>query len=849
MTTLSRQDAFLILPRTDNLKSNLPPFFSGRMSMGSSLAEVVLPIPRSSIYVYRVPDGLSGRVRKGVRVVVPFGKRKITGVVVGFSEMCGPGVEIKDILDAPDQGPVFDRGMLEFCRWVADYYLCGWGEVLKTALPAGIGFQSSLKLLLVSPYERATPEDLKFRTDIEREIFELLQKRREITVATIRRRFGSASSRRAVASMTRRGIVEVRSVVQGPRVREKRERFVYLVPRDRRWVEVESESLGRSAPRQADCLRSLASRGGRASTVALAQEGFDAGLVRALANRRFVKIISEEVARDPYAGKGFNAPEEWPPTPEQAEAIRELEKAISSNSFRAVLLNGVTGSGKSFVYLRAIQHTLSLGRGAILLVPEIGLTAQTVRPFRGAFGETVAVLHSALSEGERYDAWKGVLNGKKKVVIGTRSAIFAPVRELGLIILDEEHDGSYKEHERDPRYNARDLAVMRAKRSGATALLGSATPSLESAFNGNLGKFRCLRMRHRIDNRPLAEVILVDMRKEGGRGVLFSKPLRERIKDRLKSEERIILLQNRRGYAPYVQCFDCGEVIRCRNCSVSVTFHAAGRRMICHYCGLSNPAPSVCPSCKGPGLNYGGVGTQRVEEALLSQFPGVRILRFDVDTTRRKGSHDRFLDAFRKGKADILLGTQMVAKGFDFPGVTLVGVISADTTLNLPDFRAPERTFQLLTQVAGRSGRGERKGEVVVQTYQPEAESVRNACAQDFDAFFEKELENRRALNYPPFGRLVSFLFRGSEESTVMGESEIFGGYLREGASGSGVEILGPAAAPLSRLKGAYRWQVVLKGTSSSSLRQVARQAIDRFGVRQRSGVRMNVDVDPVSML
>jgi primosomal protein N' (replication factor Y) len=511
-------------------------------------------------------------------------------------------------------------------------------------------------------------------------------------------------------------------------------------------------------------------------------------------------------------------------------------------------LNGVTGSGKTFVYLRAIERTLALGRGAILLVPEIGLTTQTVRPFRGLFGGAVAVLHSALSDGERYDMWRSALRGERRVVIGTRSAVFAPVRDLGLIILDEEHDPSYKEQERDPRYNARDVAVMRAKLCGAVALLGSATPSLESEWNGRAGKFGLLRLPHRIDGRPMPAVTLVDMRQEGGGGVIFSKPLRERIRARLKAGERIILLQNRRGYAPFVQCADCGEAIRCRNCAVTMTFHAPHRRMACHYCGLSQAAPAVCPSCQGPGLRYGGIGTQRVEEALLAQFPGVRVLRMDVDTTRRKGAHDRLLDAFRGGEADVLLGTQMVAKGLDFPGVTLVGVISADTALHMPDFRASERTFQLLTQVAGRAGRGERPGEVVIQTHRPDDEAIQAACAHDFDAFAGRELAGRKALGYPPHGRMIAFLFRGPQEAAVTEEAGACAEHLRSAAP-DGVAVLGPAAAPLSRLKGEFRWQVVLKGAASSSLRRLAQGALERFGARPGPGVRMSVDVDPVSLL
>lgn len=817
--------------------------------------EVAVPAPRTSPFTYRVPDGLRERIEEGMRVVVPLGGRQVTGVVVGLSETCGLA-GVRDVVGVLDEGPVFDRGMLEFCRWVADYYLCGWGEALRAALPSGIGAGSVRNLVLLPRYARATADDLNLRTDQEREVFASLAEEGRISVEALRRRYGAGVARRVISALGRAGIAEVRSEARGPRVQVKQARVALLASTDSRWVEAESAALDRRAPRQAACLRLLAARGGRATTAELAGEGADGEVLRALVRRRFVKVVAEEVERDPYGGLTFEAPEAQTPTPEQAEVLRHIEARLASGGFHAVLLHGVTGSGKTLVYLRAIERALAGGRGAILLVPEIGLTAQTVRPFRGRFGDGVAVLHSALSGGERYDMWRSVLRGERRVVIGTRSAVFAPVRDLGLIVLDEEHDPSYKEHDRDPRYHARDAALMRAKLCGAVAILGSATPSLESEWNGRSGKFACLGLPHRIDRRPMPPVILVDMRQEGGGRVIFSRPLRERIQARLRAGERIILLQNRRGYAPFVQCADCGNSIRCRNCAVTMTFHATDRqsvaprgRMVCHYCGLSQAAPSACPFCQGPGLRYGGIGTQRVEEALLAQFPGVRVLRMDVDTTRGKGAHDRLLDVFRRGEADVLLGTQMVAKGLDFPGVTLVGVISADTALHMPDFRAPERTFQLLTQVAGRSGRGERPGEVVIQTYRPDDDAIRAACDHDFNAFAERELGNRRALGYPPFGRLIAFLFRGREEAGVTAEAGACAEHLRRVAGGEGIEVLGPAAAPLARLKGEYRWQVVLKGAASSSLRRLAREGIERFGARPRPGVRMSVDVDPVSLL
>ena len=748
-----------------------------------------------------------------------------------------------DLLDAH---PVVSPGMLDLCRWIADYYICPLGEALKTALPAGIHTDSGQRIALAHPV--CSPPD-GVVSSRQKEVVDFLRSAGPATIRQIERRFGREGIRSAVYGLCRRGVLQSQQTMVAPRVEPKRERTVELIPRDLRWMEVEFPRIERRAPRQADCIRRLWAAGGDLPSAELTSSGIGSGVLRALADGKIVRFGQREVHRDPYADQAIEPPEDFALTSHQEDALGAIRRSLDDGAFRVHLLHGITGSGKTLVYIHAVRQALDAGRGALILVPEISLTPQTVRRFRAHFGDRVAVLHSALSEGERYDAWRQVREGRRPIVIGARSAVFAPLQNPGLIVVDEEHDTSYKQADPPPRYNARDVAVMRAKMEGIPAVLGSATPSLESYHNAGIGKFRLLSLPERVDARPLPAVTLVDMKKEGGG--IFSRPLREKVTDRLGKGERIILLQNRRGYAPFIQCTDCGTAIECPNCQVTLTYHSVGRRMLCHYCARTIPSPSACEACGGANLELFGIGTQRVEEALNAQFPEARVLRMDVDTTRRKGAHDRILEAFRKGEADILLGTQMVAKGLDFPGVTLVGVISADTSIHLPDFRAGERTFQLLTQVSGRAGRGEVPGEVVVQTYLPDGEAIQYARGHDFLAFAQFELEGRRSVGYPPFGRMALLLFKGRDEIEVARDAGACAEALRAEAPPD-VEVLGPVQAPLSRLRGMYRWQVIIKAASHRKLGVLARQVLGRFGRggrSRRSGVALGIDIDPVSML
>jgi len=818
--------------------------------MDRSFAKVALPLPMEKEFTYSVPERLRGQAELGSRVLVPFGRRQLTGIIVDFAAESGLS-GVREIIDVLDPYPAVTPEILSLTRWVSDYYICPWGEVLKSALPAGMSIASRAKVSLrVSPDgARGLMGDV-FRGGPEAGVIELLLARGESSLRLIKRELGETAYA-AVSRLRSKGIVDVRQELPRPGSRAKSERIACLKlggEETRRWI----DSLKVKAPAQSRCLEVLLSVGGTMGTARLSSQfGIGPGVLKALEAKGLLEFRYEEVVRDPYGDVEPEEPMPFELTPAQKEAVAAIRGAMDSGKFTVFLLKGVTGSGKTQVYIESISHALRGGKSALVLVPEISLTPQTVRRFKGHFAGEIAVLHSRLSAGERYDAWRGVREGKYSVVVGARSAVFAPLRNLGLIVVDEEQESSYKQSDTDPRYNARDVAVVRAKLEGATVVLGSATPSLESFYNARMGKYRLLTLPERIDGRPLPRVEVVDMKGElkSGNRSIFSRALRAGIADRLRRGEQVILLQNRRGYSKFIQCRDCGFVMRCRDCDVALTYHSVNRMMVCHYCGLSRKAPSTCPECGGSNLRLGGVGTQRVEESLRAEFPNVRIIRMDLDTTGGKGAHYRLLESFRKGRADILLGTQMVAKGLDFPEVTLVGVISADTALNLPDFRASEKTFQLLTQVAGRTGRGEIPGEVIVQSYVPGDEAISYAKFHDFDGFAERELSARSELGYPPFGRLVEILFRGTDRDAVSSVAERYSKELSRCGDGS-FKVMGAVEAPIPKIRGEHRWQVLLKGRSPSAMRGALRRAGRSCGpLARRMKVKVDIDVDPIGML
>ncbi len=794
---------------------------------------------------YQVPEDLRDpppdrpAITVGSRVLVPLGPRWATGIVVGFQDTTDI-VNVRSVAMCLDPYPVLTAELLSTCRWVASYYLCTLAEVLTAALPAGIHTQSDQRISIA-----ASPRPNGELTHRQSDVIATLEEAGDLNLRQLERRLGRGT-RRIVNDLVRRGILEARQAMVDPRVRVSTERIARLLPTDPNWAVAELPTLRKRAPKQAACLDYLLDQGGAATAKELGEVGVDGAVLRRLADRHLVELQEREVVRDPYAEVPAEPPESLDPTGDQQDALDRILPDVAARRFSVHLVHGVTGSGKTLVYIEAVAAALEKQRGAIVLIPEIALTPQTVRRFRARFGDRVAVLHSALSAGERYDAWRQVREGRRQVVVGARSAVFAPVANLGLIVVDEEHDGSYKQESPAPRYSARDVAVIRGQQEAFPVVLGSATPSLESYHNATTGKFDLIELPARIDARPLPEVRLIDMRNEGGD--LFSTALRTGIRDRLVRSERIILLQNRRGYAPFIQCTDCGTALECISCQVTLTYHApkgsSAGHMVCHYCGRTEPRSPTCVTCGSTSLKLFGSGTQRVEEALAERFTDARVLRMDVDSTSQKGAHERILDAFGRGEADILLGTQMVAKGLDFAGVTLVGVISADTGLGLPDFRAGERTFQLLTQVAGRAGRGDLPGEVVIQTYRPDEDPLLCARTHDYASYSTAELRSREDLGYPPYGRMTLFLFRGADEPNVAQAAGECAETLRAGDPS--IDVLGPVPAPLARIQRRYRWQVIAKSDSARRLNHAARRVLD---THRRRSVALSVDVDPVSML
>lgn len=747
-----------------------------------SIIEVAVPLQLAATFHYAVPEHLRPAVQVGKRVLVPFGRRKLTGYVLSFPPSSEQ--ELKDVLEVLDEEPLFTPDELAFYRWIGEYYHAPLGSVIRTALPAGLTIQSRRKVTLAADGSEVAEEVLSGGQKARTETF-----------------YRPAADKEGVA-----------------------------VPRGK----------GR------DILEFLVSAGEVSSGDLRQRFGDSAQQLRRLRELRLVETLEREVYRDPFREEVVERDEPREPNEYQAAALREIYEAAGAGRFAPFLLHGITGSGKTEVYLQAIAHVLELGRNALVLVPEIALTPQLVRRFRSRFDCGIAVLHSGLSDGERFDEWRRIRRGEVRIVIGARSAIFAPLQDIGIIIVDEEHEGSYKQSE-GVRYNARDLALVRGKSAHAVVVLGSATPLITTFHAAREGRLGYLHLPGRARGVSLPEVSAVDMRDHPGQ--LLAPGLATALADTLAKGEQSLVFLNRRGFATFLICEGCGHVLRCPNCAVTLTYHQRVRQNRCHYCDYALPAPSVCPACDGGELKLLGMGTERVEEALREGFPDARIARMDRDTTSGKGGHARILKGIEEGKTDILVGTQMIAKGHDFPGVTLVGVVAADTLLNLPDFRSAERAFQLLTQVAGRAGRGDSPGKVLVQALEPEHYALASALHHDYEGFYGQEIEFRRDAGYPPFAHLASLIFSGNVRDKADAAAGDAGEFLRRHAGkGKGrVEILGPVAAPLALLRGKHRRQILLKSASRPELHRLLSRMERNFS--PPSGVRVHVDIDPVDML
>ncbi|MCH7782733.1 primosomal protein N' [candidate division KSB1 bacterium] len=827
--------------------------------MKSAYAQVVFPLPLNREFTYKIPEEMQTRVLPGSIISAPFRNGLKTGYITGIHHD-SPSFALKNISDLLFETPVFDDDLLQLAGWMGDYYFTSVGEILQVMLPVKLNRES---VDLITPLGELD-KNAKL-SELEQKIAEIVHSKGKITPKALRKETGKTRLYHTLDKLKHLGIIKIEQTITTKKAGPKKQIFVRPLLKLSNQKQI---SVFSNAPVQKELYSYIVKRNS-ISKIKLAAHfpGTDSSL-KSLVDKKLIEKYEKEVTRE-YLEDEIKEPKILPKLTAAQEIVIEAirntteKSAPVGNSEKEVrdfvfLLHGVTGSGKTRVYQELIRQTLSKGKGVLFLVPEIALTDYFLTELRECFGKQVAVLHSRMSPGERYDSWRSVLSGKKQLVIGPRSAVFAPVKDLSLVIVDEEHDVSYKQHESPPYYHARDIAVYRGRIARATVVLGSATPSMESYYNAKKEKYTLLELRERIDGTLLPEVRFIDLKQkseknERGGVSHISRELLSAIEERLKKDEQVLLMQNRRGYSTFIQCNECGYVDTCKNCKISMTFHKKTQKATCHFCGYSTKAPLVCPDCGGSKLWYAGVGTQQVEEVVKEAFPGFKTVRMDLDSTRSKSAHKRIMEGFEKGDSDILVGTQMIAKGFDFGKVNLVGIVSADTGLHMPEFRAAERTFQLLTQAAGRAGRRKERGKVLIQTYHPEHYSLTAAQNHDYNRFYEQESTIRKDLDYPPFGRLILLRFSCEDQAKVEEAAIKTGSCLRR--LGYKKNLLGPAPAPIEKIKNRYRWQIFLRsgktvdpnGRLIKKTAQSAREFFDKLPLNKT--VRMTIDVDPVNLM
>ncbi|MFJ5791387.1 primosomal protein N' [Lysinibacillus sp. NPDC093197] len=799
----------------------------------SLYAEIIVDVSTYHVdrtFDYAVPTEWIAVIEKGCRVKVPFGPRNVLGFVVGLkSDTDVPENKIKPIAQILDIEPVFTEEMLLMAKWLKNETICYEIDALQVMLPSA----------LRAKYEKIVKLQVEQDT-LPIEIQQIFGKRQKANFKEFERVGLLPLLKQLIADK----IVKIENVVkQQGNVKEVR---MVKIAEDEQALRNAMLEASRAA-KQRSLIEWMSTHLGEIFTPQQIYDEKDvsAAVLQAVIDKGAARFIQEEVYRDPFTNEVART-QSLQLTDEQDVALNAIAHSLDTHSASTFLLQGVTGSGKTEVYLQAIQKVLHEGKEAIMLVPEISLTPQMTERFRSRFGEMVAVMHSGLSVGEKYDEWRKIQQGKVRVVVGARSAIFAPFTNLGLIILDEEHESTYKQED-SPRYHARDVAIWRSQYYQCPVILGSATPALESFARAKKGVYTLLTLKQRALHQAMPTVFVADMREELQKGnrSMFSELLIEGIRTRLERQEQMVLFLNRRGYSSFVLCRDCGTVVQCPNCDISLTYHRTTEKLKCHYCGYEEHVPQICPQCQSEHIRYFGTGTQKVEEEIYKLFPEARVLRMDVDTTKHKGAHEEILQAFGEGQADILLGTQMIAKGLDFPNITLVGVLSADTSLHLPDYRAAERTFQLLTQVSGRAGRHDKPGEVVIQTYTPEHYAIELAKVQDYEPFYEREMFLRRRSGYPPYYFVA--LIQVSHEDVMMA-AEYAGraaDWLRGNLSNQ-VSIIGPTVASISRLQNRYRYQCLIKYKIEPNLIPVLQRLLAMYRAEWiKQGILMTVDLDP----
>lgn len=781
----------------------------------------------NKLFHYSIPEHLSDSVSEGIRVIVPFGRYKTEGYVTGFTDKADVE-DVKEIISLVDDSPLLTKEMLQLSAWIADYYLSPIGIVIKMTLPAGLG-GGEQRYLRLKDYKEGDAA-----ASLQKEIIKYLAEKSEIRFETLSKRINKSGLYQAIAQLKKKGVVEefskeIKKKGPGKAAYYKLKSDVIL-----------SEAKG---ARQIEALRLIMEKG-EPSLSELKIKGISANTLQGLCKKGMIERIEKATARDPFDFMDLKEEKNIPAlSVEQEGAVKKIKEGLGSGQFTPYLLHGVTGSGKTEVYLRAISLMMEKGQGAIVLVPEIALTPQLAMRFKARFGNKVAVLHSRLTPAERYDTWRRIKSGDIYVAIGPRSAIFAPFKNLGLIVVDEEHDQLYKQED-GVRYNARDLALVRGKMNNAVVILGSATPAIESYHNAKTGKYNYLTLPERIDKRPMPEIRVVNMK--GCKGSVFTEALIRAVADRLQKREQTLLFLNRRGFAPFLLCRDCGFHLQCPNCSISLTYHKSDEKIRCHYCDYETIPPDSCPQCKGANVGFIGLGTQKIEEEAKRLFPNARVARMDRDTTGAKMAHYEIVKGVIDEDIDILIGTQMIAKGHDFPRVTLVGVILADSQLFFPDFRSAEKTFQILTQVAGRAGRGYISGECIIQTYNPDHYSIRYAINQDYADFYNEEMGFRKELDYPPFKRLASVLLKSNNPKKAQEAAYKLSSIINPMIKNNDMELLGPVPAPIPKLRGKHRWFLLIKGKSHQIIKKTLTDARHKLTVSYSlSGIDIEIDIDP----
>ncbi|MDF2855684.1 MAG: primosomal protein [Neobacillus sp.] len=801
------------------------------------IASVIVDVPAKHTdkpFDYLIPEEWEETIQPGMRVIVPFGPRKIQGFITEIKSESA-FEKLRKIIEPMDLEPVLNKEQLRLAAWLTNTTLCFKVFALQVMLPAALKAKYEKKVRLAQGIKK---EELPVRLQ------EFLKNDQFLS-------WEDALKHGLVPILHReatKGHLEVIYEVK-ERLRKKYIKFIQPLLSEAE-LEVEIQALPQRAEKQKEVLHYFVQHpDGVEMRILLKDLNISATTVKTLVEKRFLKELDMEVYRDPYQNREFERTQPLLLTSDQQTVINPILNTIENNLHEVFLLYGVTGSGKTEIYLQSIQEVIEKGQEAIVLVPEIALTPQMVNRFKGRFGNLVAVLHSGLSAGEKYDEWRKIQRNEVSVVVGARSAIFAPFENIGIIIIDEEHETSYKQEEM-PRYHARDVAIERAKNYNCPVVLGSATPSLESFARAQKGVYQLLNLPSRMNQQALPAVEIIDMREElrEGNRSMFSRKLFEMLKSRMERKEQTVLFLNKRGHSSFVMCRDCGYVMNCPHCDISLTYHRVNEQMKCHYCSFETSVPKSCPECTSEYIRYFGTGTQKVEDELGKILPEARIIRMDVDTTGRKGSHERLLKDFQDGKADILLGTQMIAKGLDFPNITLVGVLSADTMLHLPDFRSSEKTFQLLTQVSGRAGRHELPGEVIIQTYTPEHYSIELAGMQDFDQFYHREMMARKMHSYPPFYFLSLITVSHEDLITVVSATEKIVAFVRSRISNHAV-VLGPAASPIPRINNRYRYQCLIKYKREPELFPTLRTILDQYQPNAKSGLLVSIDVNPFILM